>query len=359
MVRDAVELEADNLYIAEMMGRIQRFQSYAETAFVEVIEEQAYTDWYFLLSAQLQDQTGSIMPYTRIAMVRELSAALRRITINNEENLFLRFMRVASNSDLDINLEGLNRIWLGLLDRAIFIYLTWLLISEPRECLTYLTYLRTFSSKRSNWMRSVLTDSQDRVVELLRLTELSEAMESNRADSDFFNTQQSALEVEETVRTFTSTKPSGHAVTIIDDAEDINLGQAQTVSVVTKLVEDKGLPKRGRIDESTRKAIQSRTSNLSEDDPRVLGGTAALMGLPTIDDDEAMDPGRVLAFLIIFTNAHANLDVLKERFPLVQDVIEQGRMLEKSMGHDAGLAQKVALARRCVSNNADLFAILK
>ncbi len=351
MVRDAVEAGADNLYIAEMMNKIQRFQSYAETSFVEVIEEQVYTDWYFLLAGQLQDFAGSVMPFTRIASVRELSSALRRITTNNDENLFLHFMRTASNTDLDINLEGLNRIWLGLLDRSILIYLTWLIENEPRDAMVYLNYLRIYSARRSNWMRSVISDTPERIDELLRLSAVAESLESARSERDLSSLRSYTEEMEDVVRTHAVEKPGGHAVSIIDDAEDMNVGRTETVSVVTKLVADQGLPTHTPLDDETRKVVQTQTANITDSDPRLLDSTSAMMGLPVLDGNEEQEPSRVLAYLVFFKNAHISQKDFKGNSRLADQIFEQGERLKGQIGKDAGLAHKVALANRAAGAN--------
>lgn len=172
MIANAVNMGAGYLYITEMISQIDRYQSYAYPSNIEVIQEQAATDWFFYLANELKDYEGTI-DYAKVCIIRELSFSLRKITVDNKDNLMNRFMRVASNSDIEIELDNYSDEWLAMLDRAIFIYMSWLYKSLPEHVDKYFEYLATYSSKYNNRTRSVICDTKERFYKVIGLARLS------------------------------------------------------------------------------------------------------------------------------------------------------------------------------------------
>lgn len=172
MIASAVNLDADYLYITEMISQIDRYQSYAYPSNIEVIQEQAATDWFFYLANELKNCDAEL-DYAKICIIRELSFSLRKITIDDKDNLMNRFMRVASNSDIEIELDNYSDEWLAMLDRAILIYMAWLYKSLPSDVEKYFDYLATYSSEYNNRTRSVICDTPGRFYKVIGLARLS------------------------------------------------------------------------------------------------------------------------------------------------------------------------------------------
>lgn len=179
MVYDACSLGMGYGYITELVAQVEKFQSYAFATMVEEIQEQAATDWFFDLVCRLEDlstEDSSVpLQYIQVCITRELSASLRRITLDKRENLIDRFLKVSSNADIDFDLDQIGKNWLALLDRAFFIYLNWLIAAKPDGVEKYLTYLKNYSSRSSTVFRGVLCDSHERIDQLLLYESIYEA----------------------------------------------------------------------------------------------------------------------------------------------------------------------------------------
>lgn len=178
MISDAVELNADWLYITEMFSLFERIQSYAFSSRAEEIESYASIDWAIVLIDYL-DKLGtktSALYYTKACIVRELTSSLRRATITDEEDVMLRFCRVASNSEIDCPLDELSDEWLGVIDRVVFDYMTWAFRSAPSGIERWLRYIIDYSSPFNHRMRSVLVDSENRFAIMHDLGRMSESL---------------------------------------------------------------------------------------------------------------------------------------------------------------------------------------
>ena len=161
MMADAMDAGCGIWYFTDMLSQIERMQSYADATSVGEIRSLAYANWFFMLADKVEGKNHDSRKYT--AVVGELSSALRKATLAGYDETIVKFMRVASNSELDYDIPSLPAAWQTMLDRAVFVYTTWLIDTKPEYAAYYLDYVKKYSSVTSGVFRSVLPDDLDRV----------------------------------------------------------------------------------------------------------------------------------------------------------------------------------------------------
>lgn len=190
MIADAAKAGAPWAYLTEMLSLLERIQSYALNSGVEDIESYACVEWAFVLIRLLDDagdEINSSLLYARLGIARELVAALRRATIADAEDVLLRFVRIASNSELDVPLDDLRIEWLAVIDRAVLEYMSWAMRSAPYEIDRWLRYFADYSAPTNSKSRSIFVDSEERFAAMHQLgsTDLeSEAKKRGKVSED-------------------------------------------------------------------------------------------------------------------------------------------------------------------------------
>lgn len=167
MLSDALSVSTNIGYFSDMMGQVMRFQSYASACAVEEIKLIASVNWFFTLSqvAPAEDAASSQMKYSII--VRTMTALLRAATESADDGVVVRFLRVASDSEIEFDVSSMSPLWKIMLDRVVFVYATWLIDFMPDHAERYIEYIERYSSVDSNIFRSVLPDTVQRVDKLL------------------------------------------------------------------------------------------------------------------------------------------------------------------------------------------------
>lgn len=74
-----------------------------------------------------------------------------------------KFFRIASNSEVEYDLDEITDEWKAVLDRSVFLYLEWLIDAEPPDAEKYAGYLRKYSLVDSGVFRKVLCDTPGRL----------------------------------------------------------------------------------------------------------------------------------------------------------------------------------------------------
>ena len=165
MVVDAVDSNCGIGYFTEMLAQLPRMQSYASASSVGEIEALAYSSWFFFLAHRAsEDPSRSWHADYRAAVARELSSGLRKATVEHSgEGVMSKFFRIASNSEVEYDLDEITDEWKAVLDRSVFLYLEWLIDAEPADAEKYAGYLRKYSQVDSGVFRKVLCDSPERL----------------------------------------------------------------------------------------------------------------------------------------------------------------------------------------------------
>lgn len=166
MLKNAMATSSKVGYFADMMEQIARFQSYASACAVEEIKTLASVTWFFMLGDMMEDSDKYVYQKYSI-VVRMLTAALRQASEQGEDSIIVKFLRIASNSEIEPDINNLSKRWRELLDRAVFVYATWIVDMIPQNAERYMEYIRRYSSIRSEVFRSVLPDSKERAQGLL------------------------------------------------------------------------------------------------------------------------------------------------------------------------------------------------
>lgn len=185
-VQDSIELGVSRNYLTELISQVRRFQSYSQTARVPEIIEQATMHSFFMLLSTLQNLGTAhtdLVRYAKHCIIREMIITLRQITLSRDEDLLVSFVRISSNTDLDVGLGKINDEWLACLDRVILLYLNWLIKSQPagvRECLDL---LRRHSINCVGSMRPLFCTTPERFKRMLELERFGD--ELGRRSSDF------------------------------------------------------------------------------------------------------------------------------------------------------------------------------
>lgn len=182
-------------YFSDMIEQILRFQSYANASCIEEIKTLAYITWFFMLGDMANDLNDRINEKYSI-IVRMLSASLRYSTENSENTILIKFFRIASNSEIDPDINTLPVLWKKLLDRSVFIYLIWLIDMEPDNTDRYLDYLHRYSSFNSEVFRNILPDSIERFNSLMdyeNVISLTDAIDHNKNSQNETYASQTAV----------------------------------------------------------------------------------------------------------------------------------------------------------------------
>lgn len=167
VIVDSAAAGCSGTYFRELMSRVDKCQTYAAASGIDEIEEQANFLWYFYLAEVKPDGFLADQVKHQASVTRTLSGALRRLTLDGNENLIARFAQIASNTDVEYDIEALSPYWLAMLDQAVFIYLMWLLGSEPSDATRYLSYIRAYSVVDADFARPLLCDSECRFSTLI------------------------------------------------------------------------------------------------------------------------------------------------------------------------------------------------
>ena len=181
MMADSMDANCGIWYFTDMLSQIERMQSYADASSVGEIRSLTYANWFFMLAGKVTGKEHDSRKYT--AVVRELSSALRKATLAGYDETIVKFMRVASNSELEYDIPSLPTAWQTMLDRAVFVYTTWLIDTNPTYADYYLDYVKKYSSVTSGVFRSVLPDDIDRVRSLITYESVASKVSYNTFSS--------------------------------------------------------------------------------------------------------------------------------------------------------------------------------
>ena len=165
MISDAMALGSGIWYFTDMLSQIERMQSYADFTSVGEIKSLTYTGWFFMLADRFYGSHHDSRKYT--VVVQALSSALRRATVASHEETITKFLRIASNSELDYDIPNMPSLWQTMLDRAVFVYTVWLIDAMPANAEKYLDYVKKYSSTATSVFRRVLPDSPERLGNLV------------------------------------------------------------------------------------------------------------------------------------------------------------------------------------------------
>lgn len=171
MMSDAFKTETGVGYFTDMIEELPKIQSYARTCRIEEIENIAYVEWFYILAKTLIVQNYDRAKFALI--VRVLAETLRRAVLDGNDNIIYLFMRMASNTNPSHEVQKIGNIWLNMLDRTIFVFVTWLLDVMPEGVEKYIDYIRRYSMFDKEAYRSVLPDSKERIEELIAYESLA------------------------------------------------------------------------------------------------------------------------------------------------------------------------------------------
>lgn len=169
MLSDALDTDTGIGYFSDMMDQIPKLQSYATASSVEELKIIASVNWFFIL-ADIASKTGtdSTSHQSKNAIiVRTLTTTLRTATEARDDAIIVKFLRIASNSEIDFDVSKVSPIWRDMLDRAVFIYSTWLIDLMPIDAERYIEYIKRYSKPASSIFRSVLPDNAERMHQLM------------------------------------------------------------------------------------------------------------------------------------------------------------------------------------------------
>ena len=165
MLSDAMAIGSGIWYFTDMLSQIERMQSYADYTSVGEIKSLTYTGWFFMLADRFYGSHHDSRKYTGV--VQTLSSALRRATVASHEETITKFLRIASNSELDYDIPNMPTLWQTMLDRAVFVYTVWLIDAMPANADKYLDYVKKYSSTDTSVFRRVLPDTPERLGNLV------------------------------------------------------------------------------------------------------------------------------------------------------------------------------------------------
>ena len=159
IVAHSIEYNVPRRYFGELISKVYRFHSYAVASYVEELQQLASVDWFFYLDRCID---RVISPDVSASISRELASALRRLTLDDKKEQFIHFLRLASNASVTLDTSNMSEQWIGLMDRSMLIYLSWLMDSGETNAEEYAGYIRNYSSNESADYRSVLCDDPSR-----------------------------------------------------------------------------------------------------------------------------------------------------------------------------------------------------
>lgn len=236
MMRTALLTPSKVGYFADMMDQISRFQSYAAATSVEEIKTLASVTWFFMFGDMMEENDKYYYQKYSI-VVRILSAALRQATESGEDGIIVKFLRIASNAEIDPDINKLSDQWKTLLDRAVFMYATWLVDLMPKDADRYMEYIRRYSSSSSDVFRSVLPDDISRAKKLISYENIVAlaACELDDSDMEFAEEESEAFVVD----TCYSDEISGAAADTADIVVDTGkVGEGQTAMLLSLNLKD-------------------------------------------------------------------------------------------------------------------------
>lgn len=169
MLSDALDVDTGIGYFSDMMDQITKLQSYATASSVEELKIIASVNWFFILAdiASASSADSSKHQAKNAIIVRTLIATLRTATEAKDDAIIVKFLRIASNSEIDFDVTKLSPIWQDMLDRAVFVYSTWLIDLMPADAERFLEYIKRYSRPASAIFRSVLPDNEERMRQLM------------------------------------------------------------------------------------------------------------------------------------------------------------------------------------------------
>lgn len=166
MLSDALAIDTGIGYFSDMMEQVARFQSYAAASNVDEIKIVSSVNWFFLL-AQIPMTSQSDHQAKLSIIVRTMTSILRAATENGDDAIIVKFLRIASNSEIEFDISQMSPQWRVMLDRTVFIYATWLADLMPVHADRYMEYINRYSFMDHGLFRSVLPDDIQRVDDLL------------------------------------------------------------------------------------------------------------------------------------------------------------------------------------------------
>lgn len=197
MMLDAIETNTGIGYFSDMLEQIGRFQSYAGATSVDEIKILASVSWFFMLAELAKDrQKTDAAKYSLI--VRTLSSSLCSATEAGDSVLIVKFLRIASNAEVDYDMRDIGEIWKNLLDRTVFIYATWLIDLIPPDAAKYVEYIKRYSFITSSVFRSVLPDTDERLAALFKYENLLHARSNTSAELNGKTAMLLSLDLENT-----------------------------------------------------------------------------------------------------------------------------------------------------------------
>ena len=186
IVQDSIEMGCSRNYLTELLSQVRRFQSYSLTARAPEIVEQASIHWFFTMLMTLQDMEtthSELVRYAKHCIVREMLITLRKATQHKNEDVLTSFVRIASNSDLDVSTYKVNDEWMAVLDRVILLYLNWLIKAKPEGVRDCIDLLRRHSYTHTDTLRPLFCTTVDRFKRMLALERFNDDM--GRRSIDF------------------------------------------------------------------------------------------------------------------------------------------------------------------------------
>lgn len=184
MLSDALSVDTGIGYFSDMMEQITKLQSYASASAVEELKNIAYVHWFFILANISSEHIVADNQSKDAIIVRTLIASLRTATENGDDAIIVKFLRIASNSEIDFDIMKDGNIWQNMLDRAVFIYATWLVDLMPENANRCMEYIKRYSQSGSSIFRSVLPDDMQRMKTLMLYENIMRLQGNNIEDNE-------------------------------------------------------------------------------------------------------------------------------------------------------------------------------
>ena len=177
MIADAMHIDTSIGHFQDMMTQLNRLQTYADDSGVLEIKITTYFDWFFMLAADVGNKKCSPEKYSLVS--RTLATTLRKATIDDKKEMITEFFQTAANTNPEYNTSRLTNDWRIVLDRAIFVYTTWLIDTTPEKADEYLQLIGEYSDVNANLLIPILPMSKQRLQDLFTYEKLASFADTN------------------------------------------------------------------------------------------------------------------------------------------------------------------------------------